>query len=113
MANTFIFDDEDQPDMGSPLPDQGDEDDQAPEEGEGNNRIFIMILIGIGFNVKMMAAFVVLPTFVLIYLLGGPNAEIPPDLLPEGFSCACTLTPVDDLSADEYRAAHFSDRRIH
>jgi hypothetical protein len=50
MANTFIFDDEDQPDMGSPMPnddDQGD-DDQAPEEGEGNNRIFIMLLIGIG-----------------------------------------------------------------
>ena len=48
MANTFIFDDEAQPDTGSPLlPDQGD-DDQTPEEGEGNNRIFIMLLIGIG-----------------------------------------------------------------
>ena len=49
MANTFIFDDEAQPDMGSPLlPEQGDDDDQTPEEGEGNNRIFIMLLIGIG-----------------------------------------------------------------
>jgi hypothetical protein len=48
MANTFIFDDEAQPDTGSPLlPEQGD-DDQTPEEGEGNNRIFIMLLIGIG-----------------------------------------------------------------
>ncbi len=32
-----------------------------------------MILIGIGFNIKMMAAFVVLPTFVLIYFLGAPS----------------------------------------
>ncbi len=49
MANTFIFDDDDQPDMGSPQPDPGDDDTDAPEEGEeGNNRIFIMLLIGIG-----------------------------------------------------------------
>ena len=49
MSNTFIFDDDDQSDnnMESPLPDQGD-DDQAPEEGEGGNRTFMMILIGIG-----------------------------------------------------------------
>jgi hypothetical protein len=49
MANTFIFDDDEQPDMGSPLPDQDGDDDQTPEEGEeGNNRVFIMLLIGIG-----------------------------------------------------------------
>ena len=36
-----------------------------------------------------------------IYLLGGPAAEIPPGLLPEGFSCTCTLTPVDDLSEED------------
>ena len=48
MANTFIFDDEAQPDTGAPLPDQGEDDEQAPEEGEGNNRMFIMLLIGIG-----------------------------------------------------------------
>jgi len=49
MANTFIFDDDEQPDMGSPLLDE-DDDDQNPEEEaeEGNNRIFIMLLIGIG-----------------------------------------------------------------
>lgn len=47
MANTFIFDDDDQPDMGSPMPDQGD-DDQSPEEGEGGNRTFMILLIVIG-----------------------------------------------------------------
>lgn len=42
---------------------------------ETSRRSFLflsMLLIGIGFNVKMMTAFVVLPTFVLIYLLGAP-----------------------------------------
>lgn len=38
---------------------------------------------------------------VELYLLGGPAAEIPPGLLPEGFSCSCTLTPVDDLSEED------------
>ena len=38
---------------------------------------------------------------VEVYLLGGPAAELPPGLLPEGFSCACTLTPVDDLSEED------------
>ena len=49
MANTFIFDDDEEPEMGAPLLDQ-DDDDQNPEgeEEEGNNRIFIMLLIGIG-----------------------------------------------------------------
>ena len=46
MANTFIFDDDEQPDMGmSPTPEQ---DDDQPEEGEGSNRTFLLILGGIG-----------------------------------------------------------------
>jgi hypothetical protein len=36
-----------------------------------------------------------------VYLLGGPATELPPGLLPEGFSSACTLTPVDDLSEED------------
>jgi type II secretory pathway pseudopilin PulG len=36
-----------------------------------------------------------------IYLLGGPAAEIPRGLLPEGFSSTCTLTAVDDLSDED------------
>ncbi len=36
-----------------------------------------------------------------LYLLGGPAAEMPPGLLPEGFSSSCTLTPVDDLSEED------------
>lgn len=45
MANTFIFDDENQPDAGGPLPDQGGD---QPEEGEGNRNAFTIIAIGIG-----------------------------------------------------------------
>jgi 4-amino-4-deoxy-L-arabinose transferase-like glycosyltransferase len=33
-----------------------------------------MALVGLGFNVKMLAAWVVLPTFVLVYFLGAPIA---------------------------------------
>ncbi len=47
MANTFIFDDDEQPDMGGGMTPEQD-DDQAPEEGEGGNRVFTMIMIGIG-----------------------------------------------------------------
>lgn len=36
-----------------------------------------------------------------VYLLGGPAAELPRGLLPEGFSSTCTLTPVDDLSDED------------
>ena len=46
---------------------------RATETGRRSFLVLSMILIGIGFNVKMMAAFVVLPTFVLIYLLGAPS----------------------------------------
>jgi hypothetical protein len=73
MANTFIFDDEDQPDMGSPEPDQGD-DDQAPEEGEGNNRMFIMLLIGIG-GFALVAILCIIGYFALSRP-GGPLARI-------------------------------------
>ena len=31
-----------------------------------------MVLVGIGFNVKMLAAFVVLPTFYMVYFFGSP-----------------------------------------
>jgi 4-amino-4-deoxy-L-arabinose transferase-like glycosyltransferase len=45
---------------------------QAAEEGDRRFLLLAMALIGLGFNVKMLAAFVVLPTFVLVYLLGAP-----------------------------------------
>jgi hypothetical protein len=73
MANTFIFDDEDQPDMGSPEPDQGD-DDQAPEEGEGNNRTFIMLLIGIGGFA--LIAIICIITYFALSRPGGPLAKV-------------------------------------
>ncbi|MBI5606437.1 MAG: glycosyltransferase family 39 protein [Deltaproteobacteria bacterium] len=45
---------------------------RAAEEGRRTFLFLSMALIGIGFNVKMMAAFVVLPIFVVVYLLGAP-----------------------------------------
>ncbi len=35
-----------------------------------------------------------------LYLLGGPSAVPPPDLLPEGFTCDCTLTRVEEGLAE-------------
>ena len=43
---------------------------RAAEEGRRGLLLLSMALIGLGFNVKMLAAFVVLPTFALVYWLG-------------------------------------------
>lgn len=45
---------------------------RAVEDGSRGLLLLSMALIGIGFNAKMLAAFVVLPTFVLVYFLGAP-----------------------------------------
>ncbi|MEW6531016.1 MAG: glycosyltransferase family 39 protein [Thermodesulfobacteriota bacterium] len=45
---------------------------RAAEEGRRRLLLFSMALIGIGFNVKMLAAFVILPAFVLVYFLAAP-----------------------------------------
>lgn len=42
----------------------------AAEGGHRGLLLVAMVLIGLGFNVKMLAAFVVLPTFALVYWLG-------------------------------------------
>ena len=42
----------------------------AAERGSRGFLLLAMALIGLGFNVKMLAAFVVLPTFALVYWLG-------------------------------------------
>lgn len=42
----------------------------AAERGRRAGVLLAMALIGLGFNVKMLAAFVVLPTFALVYWLG-------------------------------------------
>ena len=47
---------------------------RAAEEGSRGLLLLSMALVGLGFNVKMLAAFVVLPTFVLVYFLGAPIA---------------------------------------
>lgn len=45
---------------------------RAAEEGRLLLLVLAMALIGLAFNVKMLAAFVVVPAFMLVYLLGAP-----------------------------------------
>jgi 4-amino-4-deoxy-L-arabinose transferase-like glycosyltransferase len=45
---------------------------RAAETGSRRLLLLSMALVGLGFNVKMLAAFVVLPTFVMVYFLGAP-----------------------------------------
>ncbi len=45
---------------------------RATETGSRSLLLLSMAVIGIGFNVKMLAAYVVLPGFVLIYFLAAP-----------------------------------------
>jgi 4-amino-4-deoxy-L-arabinose transferase-like glycosyltransferase len=47
---------------------------RATEKGPWRLFCLSMLLVGVGFNVKMLAAFVVLPTFVVMYFLGAPIA---------------------------------------
>ncbi len=46
---------------------------KAAEEGNRRLLLLAMALIGLAFNVKMLAAFIVLPTFFLVYLVGAPQ----------------------------------------
>lgn len=45
---------------------------RAAEEGSLAFLLLSMALVGLGFNVKMLAAFVVLPIFALVYFVGAP-----------------------------------------
>jgi 4-amino-4-deoxy-L-arabinose transferase-like glycosyltransferase len=45
---------------------------RAAEDGSRRFLLLSMALVGLAFNVKMLAAFVVLPAFALVYLLGTP-----------------------------------------
>src|SRR5205807_1512898 len=45
---------------------------RAVEKGSVWLLLLSMFLMGVGFNTKMLAAFVVLPTYYLVYLLGAP-----------------------------------------
>jgi 4-amino-4-deoxy-L-arabinose transferase-like glycosyltransferase len=45
---------------------------RAAEEGNRRLLLLSMALVGLGFNVKMLAAFVVLPAFLLVYFLAAP-----------------------------------------
>ncbi|MEN6416696.1 MAG: glycosyltransferase family 39 protein [Armatimonadota bacterium] len=45
---------------------------RAAETGRLSLLLASAALVGIGFNIKMMAAFIVVPTFALVYILGAP-----------------------------------------
>lgn len=45
---------------------------RAAEDGSRRFLLLSMALVGLGFNVKMLAAFVVLPAFALVYLVATP-----------------------------------------
>lgn len=45
---------------------------RAAEDGSRRFLLLSMALVGLAFNIKMLAAFVVLPAFALVYLLGTP-----------------------------------------
>lgn len=47
----------------------------AVERGSLPLLALAMALVGLGFNVKMLAALVVLPTFALVYFVGAPLAR--------------------------------------
>lgn len=47
---------------------------RAAEEGSRGRLCLAMALMGLAFNVKMLAAWVALPAFVLVYWLGAPQA---------------------------------------
>ena len=46
---------------------------KAAEEGNRRLLFLSMALIGLSFNIKMLAAFIVLPTFFLVYYFGAPQ----------------------------------------
>ena len=46
---------------------------KAAESGRRALLLLAMALVGLAFNVKMLAAFVVLPTFFVVYLAGAPH----------------------------------------
>jgi 4-amino-4-deoxy-L-arabinose transferase-like glycosyltransferase len=46
----------------------------AAERASWRLLVLAMALVGVGFNVKMLAAFVVVPSFALVYLLAAPTA---------------------------------------
>ena len=48
---------------------------RAIEDGRLRSLLLSMALVGIAFNVKMLAAFLVLPTFYLVYFLAGPKTR--------------------------------------
>ena len=67
MANTFVFDDEEpQPDMGTPAPEQGEP--EQPEDGEGNNRTFMIAAIILG--AVVLLALICMAVLAVVWLPG-------------------------------------------
>ena len=62
----------------------------AAERGHRGFLLLAMALIGLGFNVKMLAAFVVLPTFALVYWLGAAAAVAASPGRPGARAASCS-----------------------
>ena len=77
-----------------------------------------LALVGVAFNVKMLAAFVVLPVFFLVYALGagGTARRRVADLalgLTEGVRELAVDAEKDVAGAEELRGRRIGDRRRH
>jgi hypothetical protein len=70
MANTFIFDDDEQPDMGGSEPGQ---DDQPDESESGNRSPFTIVAIGIG--VVILLALICMVIVALVYIIPQRNTQ--------------------------------------
>ena len=89
---------------------------RAAEGGRLALLLLSAALIGLGFNVKMLAAFVVIPTFALVYLLGAPLSlrRRVLDLALAGVVLAAVSAPwmvTYDLTAPERRPFVGSSRQ--
>jgi len=71
MANTFIFDDDNQPDAGGPMPDQGG--DQPDESESGNRNAFTIIAIGIG--VFILLSLICMVVYLVLIMPGQRAAQ--------------------------------------
>ena len=66
---------------------------KAAEEGNRRQLFLAMALVGIAFNVKMLAAYIVLPVFFLAYFLGAPlpwRRRVPDVVLAIAVLVACS-----------------------
>jgi hypothetical protein len=94
MANTFVFDDDDQPqpDMGDTGSEQPEE--PQPEEGEGSNRTFLIAAIILGGIVLL--SLICMAVYALLILPGQNKAKISAEATNAVIASYSTATAVVD-----------------